>query len=209
MPRTKKQIHWKANLTDNLKLASASKSGDGHVVLAFYQENLTSRLPDWNINATNQTIRKPFSHFWKLISDTLVEYQPVIRLGYYTDPGAGSCFYLKARLVGFLYSSDQTAVKDEDGKYYLHLHLKLNGPQCLPTRLENISIQINSRQLPYEKYSYQFCNKSANNLPCNFISYLKAVGTYRGNKGEGKDNCRLFILSEGNPHQYCSIVVGT
>ena len=100
------------------------------------------------------------------------------------------------------------AVLDGERKYFLHLNIKLDKGEALPDKMENITLSIKSKQLPMERYSYQYCNKfDARNLPCDFSQYLKVVGTFEGDQGVDKDNCRLFRLVKGNPHQYCSFLL--
>ena len=114
------------------------------------------------------------------------------------------------KLEGFLFSSDDIAVLDGPKKYYLHLNVRLDSGVCLPKKISNISLIIKSKQLPMDSYSYQYCDKfSARNLPCSFSQYLKVAGTVQGDKGVHPENCRVFRLEKGSPHQYCSFLLGT
>ncbi len=203
-------MKWKANLTSDLGQAIISKNKKRNYIIAFYGKRLSSILPDWNIYCNEEIISRDFNSFWGLIRDTLYEYQPNIRIAYNTDYVTSSCFTAKGKIKGFLFSSEDIAYIDGPRKYYLHLNIELDRGEYLPDKIENINITIDSEQLPEERYSYQYCNKfDARNLPCDFIQYLRVVGTPQGDKGVNSNNCRLFRLEKGNPHQYCSFLLGT
>ena len=77
------QIKWQAKLTGKLLRASVSReSNSQEVIIAFYTDDDQAILPDWNIYAKGNVISKDFTGFWELIRDTLMEYQPYIRLDF-------------------------------------------------------------------------------------------------------------------------------
>ena len=204
------QLIWKAILSGKLSTASINyDKTTGNTILAFYSKNQEPILPKWKVMCDGKTITRSFNSFWGIVRDTLYEYQPAISISSVDNIDSSS--YIGV-LTGFIMNNSDTFVREKhkQGKYYLHLSIKLNKGLRLPKRLNNVVIKIKGKQLPKEKYSYQYCDKfSAKNLPCSFNQYLKVGGTWVGDKGVRKENCRVFRLEKGNPHQYCSFLLGT
>lgn len=203
-----KQLKWKATLSEPLLKASVNcDKMTGNVVIAFYAKNIEGFFPEWKVSCDSMKLRRNFNSFWGVVRDTLYEYQPYINISH---SNSSSTPGFTGRLTGFLLSTNDTSTRDKKGKYYLHLTIQFRKGISLPKQIDDIYITIRGTQLPKGKYSYQYCDKfSARNLPCNFKQYLKVGGTWQSDKGVRRQNCRVFRLIKGNPHQYCSLLLGT
>ena len=77
------QIKWQAKLTGKLFRASVSREANKQeAIIALYTDDHQAVLPNWNIYCNDEVIDKDFNSFWKLVKDTLMEYQPYIKLDF-------------------------------------------------------------------------------------------------------------------------------
>ncbi len=179
------QIKWQAKLTGKLFRASVSREANKQeAIIALYTDDDQAVLPNWNIYCNGEVIDKDFNSFWKLVKDTLMEYQPYIKLDFQDYLVTRGPYQVVGKLKGFLYSSNEGAAVDASGKYYLHLYLKLPIDESIPEEIDDITITIKGKQLPADKYSYGYCNQIASkDTPCDFLTYLKVVGLAGNDKG--------------------------
>lgn len=181
------------------------------MILAFYSLGIETQ-PNWNLNCESKKWTKTTNEFFHLLHDTLLDVKNKINITIKYNDGENSNDTISGVLEGFFLSDTYSNIVDGNRNYNLFFHLKLakhyKSTKVFPKEILSVNCILTGFSLPLDSFSYQYCNKfSAKNIACSFIKYLENVGNSK--KGVGSDSCKVFQLEKGNPHQYCSLLLGT
>lgn len=183
--------------------------GDTSSILAIYGDETERR--DWRVKCDGHQFPKPEGDLWGIVKDNLLEIPLQVKVttldAYQRHPDQWT-----GTLTGF-FSTGTDGVVVKNGRIY-SLFLNIDWKSGLPPRhLTNIVLEIKGNVLSVDnpdKYSLGYCDKfSAGVRRCDYLTYLRIGGGDTSKDGIGDKTCKLFQLIKGNPHQYCSIKLGT
>ena len=175
------------------------KNKAGHII-----ENC-NLYPEWTIMYNGIRVKKDLLDFLTILKDTLIEFNPQIKIIYKCKTGIRS---VDGRILGFVGTkSDDGLYEKFKNPYNCHFNIKLNNGDTLPPTIRRFQISITGKLLPKHIYKYGYCNKTDNRVnSCSDMDYIKNTGDIYW--AYGIDRCRVFDLRKGNPNQGCAYILG-
>lgn len=178
--------------------------------------------PFWNILYQGKFYKKDNITMSNYIKDTFYEYDPCITLRY-CDPSSHKkkCGGKAQGNQGFIAKGKLRYInttQHDDGlhftqtrKHHVTYYIELDDKsKQLPQDIKNITITLKSKLLPPDKYSYGFCHiVTGRYIKCSDLNYIKYGGVSSKIPDVQDDRCRVFPLSKGPIHGFCSFKTGT
>ncbi len=183
--------------------------GNSKSIVAVYGDETQSH--GWTIRSQGHRFPKPDSDLWGIVKDNLLakplRFRVKIKDGIQRHPDRW-----EGTLVGFLATDTYTSVVKDGRVFSLFFHVDWTGDRP-PRHLRDITIDLKGivPAVDYpDRFSLGYCDRfSAKVRKCDPLTYLKIGGSDQSKEGIGEQTCKLFQLIKGNPHQYCSIKLGT
>lgn len=162
-------------------------------------------FPKWTIMYKGIRVKKDLLDFLTIIKDTLLEYDPLIKIYYRCGSGVKT---VHGRIVGFIGTKSDDGLYDKfKNPYNCHFNIKLNKGESLPPVIRRFQINITGKLLAKNIYKYGFCSKTdARFHDCSDIQYIRNTGDIYWAYGTGR--CYPHDLRKGDPNQYCGFVLG-